>query len=125
MRCRKVKGLLRDQRVSNNGREGIGVTIGDLVAGGTMGERIRAYDWSASPLGPIESWPASLRVTLSNLLCSKFPTSLAWGPELITFYNDAYLALRGIRPEALGQPLPQAWTEVWNGRCHVNCAQAH
>ena len=78
-----------------------------------MGVRIRAHDWSASPLGPSETWPPLLRITLGNMLCSKFPTCLAWGPELITFYNDAYLALRGNRPEALGRPLPQAWAEIW------------
>jgi PAS domain S-box-containing protein len=48
------------------------------------------------------------------MLRSKFPTLVAWGPELICFYNDAYLTLRGTRPEALGQPMPQAWAEVWH-----------
>ena len=57
---------------------------------------------------------SSLRVTLSNMLRSKMPTYLLWGPELITFYNDACLPLRGIRPEALGQPLPQVWAEIWD-----------
>ena len=85
-----------------------------LTGGGTMGARIRAYDWSASPLGPSETWPQPLRITLGNMLHSKFPTYLVWGPELITFYNDAYLPLRGRRPEALGRPLPQAWAEIWD-----------
>jgi PAS domain S-box-containing protein len=48
------------------------------------------------------------------MLRSKFPTYLVWGPELITFYNDASLPLRGTRPEALGQPLRQAWAEIWD-----------
>src|SRR3712207_2674117 len=84
-----------------------------LTGGGTVGARIRAHNWSDSPLGPIENWPQLLRITLSNMLRSKYPTYFAWGPELITFYNDAFLPLRGVRPEALGAPLPQAWTEVW------------
>ncbi len=78
-----------------------------------MGARIQAYDWSVSPLGPIETWPQDLRTVLRIMLRSKFPTYVVWGPELITFYNDASLPLRGLRPEALGQPMPQAWTEVW------------
>ncbi|WP_147023291.1 GAF domain-containing protein, partial [Microvirga aerophila] len=86
----------------------------DLSDAGTMGARIQAHDWSGSPPGPPEIWSASLLVTLSNMLRSKFPTCVAWGPELIIFYNDAYLALRGTRPEALGRPLPQAWAEFWN-----------
>jgi hypothetical protein len=48
------------------------------------------------------------------MLRSELPTFLVWGPDLITFYNDACLPLRGARPEALGQPLPQAWAEVWS-----------
>jgi PAS domain S-box-containing protein len=78
-----------------------------------MEARIQAYDWSASPLGPIETWPPSLRITLSNMLRCQFPTYLVWGPELITFYNDVALPLRGKRPESLGQSMPQAWVEVW------------
>ena len=85
-----------------------------LTGGGTMGARIQAYDWSASPLGPVETWPLSHRITLSNMLRSKLPTYLLWGPELIAFYNDACLPLRGIRPEALGRPLPQVWVETWD-----------
>jgi PAS domain S-box-containing protein len=78
-----------------------------------MGAQIQAYDWSGSPLGPIETWPEALCITLGNMLHSAFATYLAWGADLITFYNDPALKLRGQRPEALGQPLPQAWAEIW------------
>jgi len=81
--------------------------------GGTMGTRIQAYDWSASPLGPPETWSQDLRTVLRVMLRSKFPSYLVWGPELIAFYNDAALPLRGKRREALCQPLLQAWAEVW------------
>jgi PAS domain S-box-containing protein len=84
-----------------------------FLKGSTMGAQIQAYDWSGSPLGPIETWPEALCITLGNMLHSAFATYLAWGADLITFYNDAALTLRGQRPEALGQPLPQAWAEIW------------
>jgi PAS domain S-box-containing protein len=84
-----------------------------FLKGSTMGARIQAHDWSGSPLGPIETWPEALRVTLGNMLHSAFAIYLAWGADLITFYNDPALKLRGKRPEALGQPLPQAWSEIW------------
>ena len=32
-----------------------------LAGGGEMGRRIRAFDWSATPLGPIAGWPPGLR----------------------------------------------------------------
>jgi hypothetical protein len=47
------------------------------VGGGRMGELIRSMDWSKTPLGPIESWPQSLRTTVSLCLASNFPISLA------------------------------------------------
>lgn len=84
-----------------------------FLTGSAMGAQIQAHDWSGSPLGPIETWPEVLRVTLGNMLHSAFATYLAWGPNLITFYNDPARGLRGSRPEALGQPLPQAWSEIW------------
>lgn len=84
-----------------------------FLKGSTMGARIQAYDWSSSPLGPIETWPEVLRITLGNMLHSAFATYLTWGTDLITFYNDPAVKLRGDRPEALGQPLPKAWSEIW------------
>ncbi|MEE7456024.1 LuxR family transcriptional regulator [Methylorubrum populi] len=79
-----------------------------------MAFRIRAYDWRSTPVGPIEGWPLALRYTLSSLLNSAFPTYLAWGPNLISFYNDAYRPFLGIKPEALGRPFPEVWSEAWH-----------
>jgi hypothetical protein len=39
-----------------------------LAGGGEMGERIRAFDWSNTPLGPVESWSPALRTMLRILL---------------------------------------------------------
>jgi hypothetical protein len=36
-----------------------------LVGGGELGALIRAKDWAATPLGPIEDWPQSLRSAVS------------------------------------------------------------
>src|SRR5437764_782522 len=38
-----------------------------LAGGNEMGELMRAYDWASSPLGPVHSWPQSLRAALSIL----------------------------------------------------------
>jgi hypothetical protein len=42
-----------------------------VVGGGEMGARIRAFDWGATPLGPIAGWPQSLRSAVSILLPSR------------------------------------------------------
>src|SRR5215831_2122098 len=87
---------------------------GFLAGGGEMGERIRAMDWSRTPLGPIDGWPQSLRSALSHLLPSKAQIVLFWGPDLITFYNDAYAPVLGSKhPGALGAPVRKVWPEIW------------
>ena len=45
-----------------------------------MGERIRALDWSKTPLGPVDGWSQSLRSALSQLLPSKAQIALFWVP---------------------------------------------
>src|SRR5437016_1616441 len=66
-----------------------------LVGGGEMGRIVRSKDWSRTPLGPIESWPQSLRTTVSLCLASNFPISLAWGPRHVQIYNDGYWPICG------------------------------
>ncbi len=70
-----------------------------------MGALMRAHDWTASPLGPPEAWPQSLRTVVGLLINSKFPMFLAWGPELAFLYNDGYAPILGAKhPAALGRP---------------------
>ncbi|MEG9433558.1 PAS domain S-box protein [Terriglobus sp. ADX1] len=80
-----------------------------------MADRVRAYDWSATPLGAIEFWSKEL-VTMVNLtLASSSPTRTMWGPELILIYNDAYRPFPGPRhPAALGRPGHEVYGESWH-----------
>src|SRR5438876_8722251 len=66
-----------------------------LTGGGEMGRLVRSMDWSKTPLGSIESWPQSLRTTVSLCLASNFPISLAWGPHHVQIYNDGYWPICG------------------------------
>jgi PAS domain S-box-containing protein len=84
-----------------------------LTGGGDMAARIARHDWAATPLGPIEHWPAALRIALGAALNSKFPTYLAWGPDFIGLHNDAYLPVLGLK-EALGRPFREVWAEIWD-----------
>ena len=75
---------------------------------------MRGLDWSKSPLGRPNTWPQSLCTVVGLMLDSKFPMFLAWGPELILLYNDAYIdALRDKHPSALGRPFQEIWREIW------------
>lgn len=85
-----------------------------LSGGGQMGELMRQHDWSASSLGPPETWPRSLGSIAGLMLSSKFPMFLAWGPDLGFLYNDAYAPILGEKhPQALGQPFEKVWSEIW------------
>src|SRR5262249_5922933 len=85
-----------------------------LAGGGEMGHLIRATDWSRTQLGPIESWPQSLRSAVSILMPPKAPIAMFWGPDLITLYNDAYRPVLGKKhPHALGLPGREVWSELW------------
>ncbi len=81
-----------------------------------MGALIRALDWAATPLGSPDSWPQSLRTTLTILLNTNHPMFIWWGHELIQFYNDAYRHTMGPErhPSALGQRGRECWQEVWS-----------
>lgn len=79
-----------------------------------MGKRIRAFDWSKTPIGPAESWPRSLNTAVRIMLDSRYPMFVWWGKERINLYNDAYIPVLGKRhPWALSQPAHQVWYELW------------
>ncbi len=83
-------------------------------SGGEMGKRIRTLDWTATPLGPIEEWPQSLRTVVNILLSSRYAMWMAWGPDLTFLCNDAYRPTLGIKdPWALGARADRVWAEIW------------
>jgi PAS domain S-box-containing protein len=82
---------------------------------GEVRAMLRTLDWSKSPLGHPDSWPAPLRTALGMVLDSAFPMFIAWGAGLGFLYNDAYARiLGGKHPAALGQPFQQIWSEIWS-----------
>lgn len=70
-----------------------------------MGERIRRHDWTATPLGAPEAWPATLRLLVETVLEAPLPMCILWGEADIQLYNDAHARLIGSRhPAELGGP---------------------
>lgn len=79
-----------------------------------MAARVRAFDWSATDLGPIDGWPNSLKVAVGICLNSRFPMFVWWGPRLVNIHNDAYIPVLGGRhPTALGMSARDIWAEIW------------
>jgi len=85
-----------------------------LAGGGEMGALMRAFDWSKTPIGPVESWSPTLRTMVSFLLANRFPL-LLWGPHYASIYNDAYRPILGAKhPRSIGQPVRECWSEIWH-----------
>ena len=82
---------------------------------GEMAERIRAFEWADTTLGPIASWPGTLVTAINLMLCSPFAAAIYWGPDFILLYNDHYRAILGLKhPESLGSPGAKVWAEAWD-----------
>ena len=85
-----------------------------LSGGGEMGARMRSLDWSATPLGPAELWPQSLKTIIRVMLDSRYAMWMLWGPQFTFFCNDAYLPTVGNKRDwVLGARSDLVWEEIW------------
>ncbi len=86
-----------------------------LFGGGEMGDLVRTFDWSATPLGARRAWPQPLRTAVDMVLSAGFPMAILWSDDLIFIYNDGYRQVAGGKhPRALGRSPREIWPEVWD-----------
>lgn len=79
-----------------------------------MARRIRAYDWSVTPLGCSTGWSPRLKLMVEQVLDNPLVASLVCGPEHLLIYNDAAADLYGEHhPAALARPLPLTFPAGW------------
>lgn len=89
---------------------------GFLAHGGDMAALISALDWRQTRLDALDGWPNSLKCVLATVLGSPKPMYVLWGPELLFFFNDAYVPMLGKHLNgAMGRPFAQVWPELWAG----------
>jgi PAS domain S-box-containing protein len=87
---------------------------------GEMAGRIRAFDWSLTELGPLDSWSRSLGSAVRLMLASPLPMVMLWGQSGYMIYNDAYSKFAGGRhPYLLGSAVELGWPEVAEFNRHV------
>jgi signal transduction histidine kinase len=85
-----------------------------LIGGGEMAKLIRTKDWSKTPLGARDSWPQSLRTTVSLAQASNSPISLSWGSGHVQIYNDGYWPFCGaMHPVSMGQDFRECWASAF------------
>jgi PAS domain S-box-containing protein len=86
-----------------------------FAGGGEMGALMRGFDWSKTAVGPVHSWPQSLKTAVRIVLTSRYAMFVWWGKELVNLYNDPYRAFLGIKhPDALGKSAREVWAEIWD-----------
>jgi len=87
---------------------------------GEMAGRIRAFDWSLTELGSLDTWSRSLSSAVQLILASPLPMVMLWGRPGYMIYNDAYSKFAGGRhPYLLGSPVELGWPEVADFNRHV------
>lgn len=96
------------------GSDGVDRSMDWPSADGEMATRIRAHEWASTPLGPIKSWPQSLRTAIDLILGMPGPATILWGPAHIQIYNDAYIPIaRDRHPALLGRPVAEGWDDIY------------
>jgi hypothetical protein len=84
-----------------------------LADAGELGRLISAFDWGATSVGPIISWPGYLRTTISTILRSPVAIVTLWNADGVMIYNDAYSVFAAARhPRLLGSRVREGWPEV-------------
>src|SRR6202051_5206793 len=90
------------------------------TAAGELAALIRRFDWAKAGLGPLATWPQSLKTVTEPLLRSPVPIVLLWGEDGVMIYNDAYSGFAGARhPHLLGSKVREGWPEVADFNDHV------
>lgn len=72
-------------------------------------------DWTASPLGPMLDWPASLRQMVLVCLADSAPSAVLWGSDTTIVYNEPFSLL-------IGNKHPKLQGQLVNGELSDVCA---
>jgi PAS domain S-box-containing protein len=84
-----------------------------LAEGGEIASLIHQFDWAKTSIGPLPSWPGSLKSLVAIILRAKVPMILLWGEDGVMIYNEGYAEFAGERhPVSLGSNVREYWPEV-------------
>ncbi|MGI4877675.1 MAG: PAS domain S-box protein, partial [Janthinobacterium lividum] len=84
-----------------------------LTGDGEAAALVARFDWSATSLGPITGWSASLRTAVGIIVHSPVPIVMLWGDDGYMIYNDAYSGFAGAKhPGVFGLKVRDGWPEV-------------
>lgn len=73
----------------------------------------KSTDWSATALGPLDSWSGCLRQMTRFLMSDSRAASMFWGPQRVVLYNEPYIAVASRKhPGMMGATLERSWAEI-------------
>jgi PAS domain S-box-containing protein len=73
-----------------------------------------SHGWERTRLGPIESWPKTLRGYVDLILRLPTPAIIFWGPDHLQLYNAGYAVIMGPRhPKYLGATYAECWPDTY------------
>jgi signal transduction histidine kinase len=85
-----------------------------FVGNSTMDVLLARFDWTRTPVGPPDKWPATWRAAMRLCLDSFVPMVVLLGKEYVMVYNDACMpVVGGKHPRCLGRPAATEWPEIW------------
>ena len=71
-------------------------------------QRVRDFDWAASPVGPVESWPEEIRAVCRTALLASMPMAVLIGRRGVVLANDAMRVMFGSDYDhGLGKPVAE------------------
>ena len=102
-------------RITQNRKHAVQPAAKTVFGDSEMSRLVARHDWSKTSLGPIQSWPNSLKSAVNLMLNSQHPMWVGWGPEMTFLYNDAYISVLSLakHPWALGRSMREVWAEIW------------
>ncbi|KAH7363732.1 hypothetical protein BKA66DRAFT_611866 [Pyrenochaeta sp. MPI-SDFR-AT-0127] len=75
----------------------------------------RNLDWTATPLGPCQTWPRSLRLYTHMLFSDNRAAAIYWGPQRNAIYNENLLPLVGsLHPKLMSRSFEEVMPNLWN-----------
>ncbi|RVX71736.1 hypothetical protein B0A52_03920 [Exophiala mesophila] len=78
---------------------------------------LNCVDWSRTELGPMETWPVSLRTAVGLVMADTNAAVVYWGPSLCACFNKRGFEDVGSRirdpSQMQGVPFTECWKDVW------------
>ncbi len=106
--------MITDEPDRSNPPEASVMAAPALVGGGMVGDLVRAGDWGATALGPLDGWPVWMRSAVVLCFDMVVPAGVYCGSDLRFFYNDDFAPFMADRhPWALGRPAAEIWSDIW------------